>query len=1071
MLTFYVAPTLGKANDMVLDTIAKRRDRKSRVLVLTPDRINFDMQSKIFDVLGEKSLFDVEVNTLTRIVHKYLDHHGRSGDVLTKQAGVSVVKKIILDHKDQLESFSKSSRYDGFASVLYEMICLLKSCNITPSMVVEPTKRTMLTKKLKDIAFVYEQYEEFLSHDFTDSFNRLDLYCSLLTKEDFDGVEVLFVGFEDVTKKMMDIILKMSRLTQVGFACAYQKKDNAANYMMYRTAPFLSMVDYATTQGVAYEIENGVGYDADYTFLSSHLFGVSNQKHALVDSKYHIWQADNKKDEVAYLMRRIGYDVVSGHSTYDDHTIVVASYHTYRTLLKEEALLCNVPLYLDESDSFVDHGYVRVLFALLEFLQHPHHAKEFITLAKQDLFGLSRDLVEYFEQKIQYLGYAQITPKVLELCGEQDGSRQLIAFYEMLQNCAKQFLESVTIGEKISITKQLFETIGYAEYLEKQVVIHGQAGAYELSRTTAQLLKKWDTLLVEVDKVLGGHACTMEEYVAILRSTAKDITISLPPVTHHSVKVLDMTKSQITESKYVYFVGCNAGHFPTTLADNGIVTDEEMLQLSYAKQLSPTIAELNDRAKRKLLDALLVGKEVVLSFASSDDQGNTCMPATVVDQLNIMLGVALMPISSSLDLLSNVMLQDKALMELQSFSYPLIKDRYARLVHNVQAEEVVTHLSSIAQLCDKDYLARCYDPYDRQKLDNCQHLFFPKGHTSVSQLEKFYACPYQHFMQYGLRVKPAQDSRMESNHFGDILHMFCMRFVQYLQNNKADNTALDKVSIILHTILQQPEYERFLRDESNYYAIQGLYEEVKRIGKAILEERQHSCYVPVVLEGGFGTGGIELWHEGQKISLVGKIDRIDGYQNFFRVIDYKTGADSFSYTDVASGKKLQLLIYVMAYANQSHKTPVSAVYLPIRNQFQKEENVGYRFDGVIPNTLEQLQAMDDRLKEGGYTSNVIKVATNDQAAIARKNDLMIDSDDLAKLTDFAFGMAQKAFASIMEGNITPYPMQNGDKLVCDYCPYLAMCKFHQGKGDAKRMIEKKTFAQLFAKEDEDGTHN
>ena len=95
----------------------------------------------------------------------------------------------------------------------------------------------------------------------------------------------------------------------------------------------------------------------------------------------------------------------------------------------------------------------------------------------------------------------------------------------------------------------------------------------------------------------------------------------------------------------------------------------------------------------------------------------------------------------------------------------------------------------------------------------------------------------------------------------------------------------------------------------------------------------------------------------------------------------------------------------------------------------------------------------------------------DKLSLIEKNDLMIDSDDLAKLTDFAFGMAQKAFASIMEGNIAPYPMQNGDKLVCDYCPYLAMCKFHQGKGDAKRMIEKKTFAQLFAKEDGDGTHN
>ena len=1073
MLTFYVGPTLSVANQKMLEWAKKRRSEGRKLLILTPDRMNFYIQSSIFDVLEEKSLFDVEVNTLTRVVQKYLRNHATDQMILSKPAGIGIMKHILLQHKEDFVSFRKACEYDGFASVVYEMICMFKSCNLKPQDIAESTHHGLLTQKLKELAFIYQEYENFLSNQITDSFNRLDLYCQMIKKDDFVDTDILWLGFEDVTPKMMNIVLKMSQLTQVAFSVSYQKKQETSNWLLYRSAPYLTMVDYAMSKGIATHQVWCQYEDKDKQFLSKHLLGVSSNKYALQNMKYTILKANSRKEEIEYALKVIGLQVVKGQASYDDFSLILSQFDYDEKEMENIAKSCQIPLYIDKSISFIEHGYVRMVFGLLELLSSTMELAKYFAIIKYPMFSVSRENIEKVEQWAAYNGYQYMSSAVEKYIESEGMESSIISYFQTFKNTKEKLDHSSTFQEKTDIIKTLLNTVGYVSFLQQRQQWHQNQKEYELARTTGQLYQKWETLFQELEKVLATTPCTTIEYVRILKSVATDMTISLPPVTHHSVKVYNLDKSEITPTKYIYFIGVNAGCFPTLSQDNGIVTDVEMSQLSYAKHLSPTIAQLNERSKRKLLNTLLASNHVVLSYASSDEQGNELLPATVIDQLHSMCNIAIQPISSKMDIGAIIHLEDKELLAFHSFSHTLARNVLAKLVTSQtgQKSELVC-LSVLNQLChQQQYLQQYYDPYKRQPIHNAFSLFYPNHTSSVSQFEKYFSCPYQHFVQYGLRLQENLDSSITSREFGDILHLFCMKFLLSMQKEKDQNWDISQKAIrILDEILKEEKYQRFLRDEQNFYATNSLYKEVVRIAQYMVQERQHSQFVPVVLEGNFEKDALKIIDQNYEISLKGKIDRVDRKDGVFRIVDYKTGSDTFSYTDVASGKKIQLLIYVLAYQKQSQAMPVSAVYLPIRNTFVKEEQGSYKFDGLIPDTKEMLIDMDNRLSVNNYVSTIVNASTDKNGQLTKIHDFMISGKELEQLCDIAYQKIKQAFHEICQGNITPNPLNTAGKCVCDYCQYLPMCKFSKYKGDQERVVQKQNLQDLLPKEDQDETN-
>ena len=82
-----------------------------------------------------------------------------------------------------------------------------------------------------------------------------------------------------------------------------------------------------------------------------------------------------------------------------------------------------------------------------------------------------------------------------------------------------------------------------------------------------------------------------------------------------------------------------------------------------------------------------------------------------------------------------------------------------------------------------------------------------------------------------------------------------------------------------------------------------MHSESKIILKNVVFEQKNSKFKPILLEEKI------LYPLSKEKTLTGFVDRVDKVDNYFRIIDYKTGKTDNVKKDLFYGKKLQLFLY------------------------------------------------------------------------------------------------------------------------------------------------------------------
>ena len=140
------------------------------------------------------------------------------------------------------------------------------------------------------------------------------------------------------------------------------------------------------------------------------------------------------------------------------------------------------------------------------------------------------------------------------------------------------------------------------------------------------------------------------------------------------------------------------------------------------------------------------------------------------------------------------------------------------------------------------------------------------------------------------------------------------------------------------------------------------------------EELRVSGFVPVDFEVAFGDGqqmaAIEIPGGAMEAQLRGFVDRVDawnnGYTNYFRVVDYKTGKKVFSRADLQYGLNMQMLIYLYATLKSERfadKIPAGVLYLETGKKVDEEKNF------VMNGLLSQNTAVHDEIHTCQHRKN------------------------------------------------------------------------------------------------------
>ena len=188
-------------------------------------------------------------------------------------------------------------------------------------------------------------------------------------------------------------------------------------------------------------------------------------------------------------------------------------------------------------------------------------------------------------------------------------------------------------------------------------------------------------------------------------------------------------------------------------------------------------------------------------------------------------------------------------------------------------------------------------------------------------------------------------------------------------------------------------------------------------------------FKPKYIEKKFGEGEslppISLL--GGNVKLKGKIDRVDEYKDYVRIVDYKTGNVHVKKEELFTGNKLQLYLYGRVFDD---KKIAGAYYMPVNNSYvslDKKESV--LFQGDTLNEEEILIANDTNIQNNNK-SNIISATIKD-GEIKKA----VSAEKMKAFTEYAFRISEKIVSLMSEGYIPASPLND----ICSYCAFSGIC--------------------------------
>ena len=335
-------------------------------------------------------------------------------------------------------------------------------------------------------------------------------------------------------------------------------------------------------------------------------------------------------------------------------------------------------------------------------------------------------------------------------------------------------------------------------------------------------------------------------------------------------------------------------------------------------------------------------------------------------------------------------------------------------------------------------------------------------------MERYFACPYSFFAKYGLRLKDNKDASLNSLDIGTIVHKFAELFTKNINLFEGLNDEAFKKKT--NEILEKALLDLQINKNKNIAVLSFISDEVVRLARYLFLEQQKSSFKNEKKLNEFeffGNNAVKLQiDEDTVISIEGKIDRIDKFGDYIRIIDYKTGDTESGLDSIYYGKKIQLVSYLSAAEGLENSKIAGLFYFPIHSDFvkiqQKLKN-NYKMQGFLLDDIDVIKHMDSGLSiENNESSFVpIKIKANKETRDSGEFQIsygrtksFLSEREFDSIKDYTQRLCKGAIKEILQGNIEPSPIAKmGDRESgeCSYCELAGFCGREYAKfGQARR---------------------
>jgi len=344
---------------------------------------------------------------------------------------------------------------------------------------------------------------------------------------------------------------------------------------------------------------------------------------------------------------------------------------------------------------------------------------------------------------------------------------------------------------------------------------------------------------------------------------------------------------------------------------------------------------------------------------------------------------------------------------------------------------------------------------------------------SLSQIETFTACPYQHFASYVLRVEERPEYRIELVDLGSLYHAVMNLWVGQAIRDGEDLAQAKEEDIqqsirgLTDHVARRLKNELLLSNARLRYILDLVKETLIHLARTVVASLQAGEFRPRGGEVSFGSGNRELrplefdLSGGRRLRFRGRIDRVDsdksGKQAGVCVIDYKMSERKLDLGKVYHGLDLQLGGYLLALTRspnaarwlEGEPVAVGAFYMPVRESassylhpddlaaesetehFQRRQKRGL----VSVDWLDRLESIDPGKKGLFY-----HVTRNKDGTIRYSASDALSREDLNLVLRHVERLLRQSGEAMLTGRVEVAPGQYGNDTPCTWCPLAPVCR-------------------------------
>ena len=1045
-----------------------RENPNDNIILVVPDKFSLNAEQIFMERTGLSSVFNVWLTTFSRLISKVVSTDENNFTLLSKNSGTMLVSKIILENIDKISTYKKIANSYNLAETMYNVINLLKSSGVTPNELKQNFNTSNFGLKIKDIYLVYSEYEKYMK-SCADVITRLDIFNNKVKFDNYiKSSHIYFANFDSFTNVQLNSLANLAKHSK-SFTISLCANTLQNNSHIYDNTVFAKLKSYFDDYKLHSTIENiSLSGTKLQNYLAKNLFAICREdfiEQKLETNCVKITECSNIQDEVRYVASKIKYLVLSKCYTFDDINVSVNNLGDYKQELQRVFEEFGFPYYLDSSRTILEHYFSRTVLKIADFVCGLKTISNAISIVDSPLFDIENSKKYDFQNYCQKYNvsnqefYSVFNLEDSELCKNAEEIRNKI--FEPIKNfeisltyCKTEidFKNELLIFLNVICAKQIINKISQTrdDLIEKNIDL--------------EVYQKFENVLAEADAIVGTSQISMQSFFDMLKSCLSAVNLLTTPLKCDAIFVGDASKSTYYPRKILFVLGSTQSRMPEYSIDAGTLTDAEIAIFKANKNICPTIKEINKREKFKLFNLLLLPSDILELTYSTLINNQLEVKSEFVSALQKILTTN----GRSLKI-EKYELQELKIFDETDYKYPafmvgtlknavkIAKGKFDNLRHILESQ-----FDAILATESKKYL----DSDKRFNITNIREKIFANNKTKISQIERYFRCPFLQFVDYGISPKENPKFEIKSVDVGNILHEVAQHYVEkYIKDGYQFKN--EDGCKIFDMVIKMEKYKNFSK---NAYSIKNLKDEALRFCAAIKNQILSSEFKPYFTEKKF-----ENFEIGNNLTISGIVDRVDVFnqnnettdsdnesQQYVRIIDYKTGKDKFSYEDIYYGIKLQLLVYTSAITKTLKSIAASAGYMPVKNSFNDffdEEFSAYKIDGITLKNNGMILRLDKNLVDSAK-SNIINVEFKKSGEYtANTEKYLLDYTEFLNLQKYAFDVINKAVEEILSSYINPKPYKTSASNPCAKCKYKSLCHY-QIESSGFRKIETKNKAKI-----------